>query len=141
MIKMTKQSGLQKASETSLSHEIKMRNLLSFFLPLGISASLVTISHLIINSTLARLANPELLIASYAVAMSIFGIFERPAVLLRHTCSAIVRDRVSFRSMSMVAFYLISSIFIISLLIAHSPLGDWLFLYLLNIEKSLIEPI
>ncbi|UUZ93867.1 hypothetical protein LJK87_04030 [Paenibacillus sp. P25] len=45
---------------------ITYRRLLAFFIPLGISASLVTISHVIINSTLARSAHPEIIIASYA---------------------------------------------------------------------------
>lgn len=82
---------------------ITYRQLLSFFIPLGISSALVTISHVIINSTLARSAHPEFIIASYALPMSILGITERPAVLLRQTCSALVRDRVSFRAMSLVS--------------------------------------
>lgn len=134
---------LMKTQRTKLeaSQKLKMRQLLSFFLPLGISASLVTLSHVIVNSTLARSVNPELIIASYAVAMSIFGVFERPALLLRHTCSALVRDRVSFRSMSIIAFYLIFGIFIVGLLISHTPLGTWLFLYVLRIDSSLLKPI
>lgn len=134
---------LMKSQKTKIEtiQKLKMSQLLSFFLPLGISASLVTISHVIINSTLARSANPELIIAGYAVAMSIFGVLERPAVLLRHTCSAIVRDRVSFRSMYTIAFYLISSILVLGLLIAHTPLGEWLFLYVLRIDSTLLEPI
>ncbi|SCW59301.1 hypothetical protein SAMN04487970_101857 [Paenibacillus tianmuensis] len=39
---------------------ITFRQLLAFFVPLGMSASLVTISHVIINSTLARAAPPKL---------------------------------------------------------------------------------
>ncbi|GMX64263.1 hypothetical protein Elgi_35310 [Paenibacillus elgii] len=53
---------------------ITFRQLLAFFVPLGMSASLVTISHVIINSTLARAASPEIVIASYALPMSILGI-------------------------------------------------------------------
>jgi hypothetical protein len=121
--------------------EVKMSQLLFFFLPLGVSASLVTISHVIINSTLARSAQPELMIASYAIAMSVFGITERPALLLRQTCSALVRDRVSFRSMLMIAFYLILGILILGLTISYTPLGKWLFLYLFGIDDALLAPI
>lgn len=125
-------------SETKL---LTMGRMLAFFLPLGLSAILVNISHLIIQSTLARAPSPELVIASFTVAMSIFGVTERPAVLLRQTCSALVRDQLSFRSMSKVAFYLIIGIVTLGLFIAYSPLGEWIFLYLLGVEKEMLVPI
>ena len=56
---------------------VNFRILFNFFIPLGISASLVTISHVIINSTLLGAPDPVVVIASYSVAMSLFGIFER----------------------------------------------------------------
>lgn len=126
---------------TQIHQKLKMSRLLSFFLPLGISSSLVTISHVIINSTLARAPEPEFVIASYAIAMSIFGVTERSAILLRNTCSALVRDRVSFRSLGMVAFYLVLGIIAIGLIISYTPVGKWLFLYVLRVEPSLLRPI
>ncbi|MEK8126359.1 multi antimicrobial extrusion protein MatE [Paenibacillus filicis] len=120
---------------------ISFGQLLAFFLPLGISASLVTISHVIINSTLARSAHPEIIIASYALPMSILGITERPAVLLRQTCSALVRDRISFRAMSIVSLYVLGSIFAIGLAISYSPLGPWLFTGVFGAEESMIAPM
>ncbi|WP_159881346.1 multi antimicrobial extrusion protein MatE [Paenibacillus puerhi] len=120
---------------------ISFRQLLAFFLPLGISASLVTISHVIINSTLARSEHPEIIIASYALPMSILGITERPAVLLRQTCSALVRDRVSFRAMSIVSLYVLGSIFAIGLAISYSPVGPWLFTGVFGADESMIGPM
>ncbi|CAG7650703.1 multi antimicrobial extrusion protein MatE [Paenibacillus allorhizosphaerae] len=120
---------------------ISFRQLLAFFIPLGISASLVTISHVIINSTLARSAHPELIIASYALPMSILGITERPAVLLRQTCSALVRDRRSFRAMSLVGVYVLGSIFLIGGLISYTPVGPWVFLHLFGADEQLVGPM
>ncbi|MBP1154749.1 MULTISPECIES: multi antimicrobial extrusion protein MatE [unclassified Paenibacillus] len=120
---------------------ITFRQLLAFFLPLGFSASLVTISHVIINSTLARSAQPELIIAAYALPMSILGITERPAVLLRQTCSALVRDRQSFRAMSLVGFYVLGSVSLIGLFISYTPVGPWVFLRLFGAEESMIGPM
>jgi hypothetical protein len=117
------------------------RRLLAFFLPLGLSASLVTISHVIINGTLARSDHPELVIASYSVAMSLMGITERPAVLLRQTCSALVRDRVSFRAMSFVAYCVLACIVLVGALIAYSPLGQWIFLHFFGVEPALLPHI
>ena len=118
-----------------------MRQLFAFFIPLGLSASLVTISHVIINSTLARSANPEFVIASYAIGLSMLGIIERPAILLRQTCSALVRDRVSFKAMSTVAVCLFIGIFAAGLAISYSPLGEAVFLHLFGAEESMLEAI
>ncbi|WP_426452328.1 multi antimicrobial extrusion protein MatE [Paenibacillus sp. S-38] len=117
---------------------VTLRQLFAFFLPLGLSASLVTISHVIINSTLARSASPEFIIACYALPMSILGITERPAVLLRQTCSALVRDRRSFRAMSLVAFYVLGSVFVLGGVISYTPLGPWIFTNLFGAGEEMV---
>ncbi|MEK3724207.1 multi antimicrobial extrusion protein MatE [Paenibacillus sp. FSL H8-0034] len=120
---------------------VSFRQLLSFFIPLGISASLITISHLIINSTLARSAHPEIIIASYALPFSILAITERPALLLRQTCSALVRDRVSFRAVSIVSLYIFSSILLMGALISYTPIGKWVFFYLFGVDDDMLGPM
>lgn len=115
--------------------------LLKFFIPLGLSASLVTVSHIIINSTLTRADNPELIIASYVIAMSLFSITERLGVLLRHTCSALVRDRTSFKVMAHVAIYVITTLMLISATIAFTPLGSWIFSTLFGVEPTMVAHI
>jgi hypothetical protein len=120
---------------------ISMRQIIVFFTPLGLSSSLITISHLIINSTLARSTNPELIIASYAIALTLLGIIERPAILLRHTCSALVRDRISFKSLSAVAILVISSLMLLGLTLSYTPLGTWIFLYLFGADPYMIDDI
>ncbi|MED4602492.1 multi antimicrobial extrusion protein MatE [Paenibacillus validus] len=120
---------------------VTFSQLLAFFLPLGISASLVTISHVIINSTLARSANPEIIIASYALPMSILGITEKPAVLLRQTCSTLVRDRISFRAMSVVSLYVLGTILALGAILSYTPAGPWVFARLFGADPTLIEPM
>jgi Na+-driven multidrug efflux pump len=120
---------------------VSFKQLSLFFLPLGLSATLVTLSHVIINSTLARSANPEFIIASYALPMSLLGITERPAVLLRQACSALVRDRISFRAMAVVSAYVFASIMLLGFIISYTPIGRWVFLYLFGVENELLEPI
>lgn len=126
----------------STSNEgVSTKKLLKFFIPLGLSASLVTVSHIIINSTLTRADQPELIIASYVIAMSLFSITERLGVLLRHTCSALVRDRVSFKVMAHVASYVISILMLISGVIAYTPLGSWVFSTLFGVEETMVGQI
>lgn len=120
---------------------LSMRQLLIFFAPLGISSLLITVSHLIINSTLARSSDPELIIASYAIALTLLGLIERPAILLRHTCSALVRDHISFRALSRVTLIVLSSLMVIGLSLSYTPLGEWTFLYLFGAEPSMVDEI
>ncbi len=43
---------------------VKTTQILGFFVPLGLAASLITLSHVIINSVLSRAPAPELTIAA-----------------------------------------------------------------------------
>ncbi|WP_230632821.1 multi antimicrobial extrusion protein MatE [Paenibacillus athensensis] len=115
---------------------VTWKRLISFFVPLGLSATLVTLSHVIINGTLARAERPELIISSYALALSLQGITERPALLLRQTCSTLVRDRLSFLSMSRLAAVVIAGILLLGVLINYTALGEWIFVYGFGVEPD-----
>ncbi|HEY8528520.1 MAG TPA: multi antimicrobial extrusion protein MatE [Paenibacillaceae bacterium] len=116
---------------------VSAARILKFFLPLGLSASLVTLSHVIINGTLARAPQPELVIAGYAIAQSIFMFTERPAVLIRQTSSALVRDRTSFRALGRLTFGLIALIVLIGSIIAFTPLGPALIRWVFGADDRL----
>lgn len=111
------------------SEPVTLRRLFNFFIPMGISVLLINLSHVIINGTLARSHSSaqETIIAGYALGMSLLTVTERPAVLLRQTCSALVRDRVSFRAVSRVAAYVFGVGLLFGLFVAATPVGDWIF--------------
>jgi O-antigen/teichoic acid export membrane protein len=132
----------EKMTVEKKEENLSLKTLLVFFIPLGLSASLVTLSHIIINSTLARASNSELIIASYAIAMTLFGITERLAVILRQTCSTLVRDRHSFKTMSYFTFYIIGCLLAVSLAIAYTPIGDFIFGTVFGVkDKVMVEQI
>ncbi|WP_274361287.1 multi antimicrobial extrusion protein MatE [Paenibacillus thermotolerans] len=118
-----------------------MATLIAFFLPLGLSSCLVTISHVIINATLSKAAHPELIIASYAIGNSLFLLTERPAVLVRQTCSALVRDRLSFRAMSGVTYILIASTVAFGAVVSYTPVGYFIFRYLYGIGAEKVPAV
>ncbi|WP_045521588.1 multi antimicrobial extrusion protein MatE [Neobacillus niacini] len=127
---------MQKTEEA-----LSMKSLFIFFIPLGLSASLVTISHIIINSTLVRADNSEFILASYAIAMSLFGITERLGNLLRQTCSSLVRDKNSYKLMSHFAFYLIVSLMLVAISVAYTPAGDFIFAKIFGANGNMVEDI
>lgn len=124
-----------------INQSVTMKKLWYFFIPLGVSASLVTISHVIINSTLSRAADPEHVIASYAIAMSLLGITERPAVLLRQTCSALVRDKQSFSATLTVAQLVFASIIAMGFVLSYSPLGAIIFKNIFGVEEDNVQSV
>lgn len=82
-----------------------------------------------------------MIIASYVIAMSLFSIMERLGVLLRNACSALVRDRVSFHAMAMVAVYVVASLMLFSATVAYTPIGPWIFAHIFGAEPTMIGQI
>lgn len=130
---------MHNQSETNNHKGVNVRALILFFLPLGFSASLVTVSHVIINSTLARAANPTVIIASYSIAMSLFAIFERNALVLRPTAAKLIHDRVSFWAVSRVALIVLLTVLALSLTIAYSSIGKWVFSFAFGAEGDVLQ--
>lgn len=126
---------------STASGKVGLRRILLFFIPLGLSASLVSLSHLIINSTLARAVNPEATIAAYSIAMSIFIITERPAVFLRQTCSALAGDRTAFRAVAVVTAYILLFTLTFGCLLSYTPAGPWLFTTVFNAGEELLGSV
>lgn len=116
---------------------VKTTQILGFFVPLGLAASLITLSHVIINSVLSRAPAPELTIAAYTIAASIFSITEKPAFLLRQTTSTLSEDRASFRAMSKVTVLLVVCTLAFGFIIGFTPLGEMMFRLLFNTDDAL----
>lgn len=125
MRKDLKKAGNQ--AESRPGGGVTFGRILAFFVPLGLSATLVSLSHVIINSTLARAPDPETTIAAYTIAFSLFIITERPAVFLRQTCSALAGDRTAFRAVGKVMLYILLFTLGFGGLLSYTPVGPWLF--------------
>ncbi len=106
---------------------VTQKRLYLFFIPLGLTVVLINLSHVIINGTLARAANPTNVLAGYALAMSLLALTERPSILLRQTCSALVRDKISFRAVRYIGMIVLVASLAFGALVAYSPLGFWVF--------------
>lgn len=116
-------------------------NLAAFFIPLGFSASLTSLTHIIINGTLSRGENAAFIIACYAVALSLFGIVERPIIVFRQTCSTLVKDRPGFKKLNMFMLIVIALLAGFSLLLAYTSVGDWVYVTLFNADLNMVSTI
>lgn len=121
--------------------EIQYKDLCSFFIPLALSSSLTSVTHVIINGTLSRGENAAFIIACYAVAFSLFGIIERPIIIFRQTSSALVKNVKSFKTLTILFLQVTGVILVISFLICYTFVGDWLFIHLFNASESMVNTI
>ncbi|SFQ16118.1 histidine kinase [Salibacterium halotolerans] len=117
------------------------KTLAAFFIPLGISSSLTSLTHIIINGTLSRADNAAFMVACYAVAFSMFGIVEKPMIVFRQTSSALVRDKKMFRPLFIVFLYVTAVMMTISMIISFTPLGTWMFIQLFNADENMVHTI
>lgn len=117
------------------------KQLILFFIPLGISSSFTSITHVIINGTLSRGENAAFIIACYAVAMSVFGIFERPVIIFRQTASALVHDKRGFRLLIQFMIRALIIITGINLIISYTPIGSWLYIHVFNANTDMVQAI
>jgi hypothetical protein len=120
---------------------LSYRQLSAFFIPLGISASLTSITHVIINGTLTRGEDAAFIIACYAVAMALFGIIEKPMIVFRQASSALVTDRKSFRLLGSFFIYILLFTMFISLILGFTSIGDWLYIHIFSATENMVSAI
>lgn len=123
------------------SGRLSYGQLSAFFIPLGVSASLTSITHVIINGTLSRGEHAAFIIACYAIAMSLFSILERPMIVFRQTSSALVTDKRSFKLVSIFFIYVLVATMLISLVIAFSPLGHWIYTTIFGATANMVGAV
>src|SRR6185437_9055012 len=121
--------------------QISYRQLSAFFIPLGVSASLTSVTHVIINGTLSRGDHAAFIIACYAIAMSLFSIIERPMIVFRQTSSTLVTDKRSFKLVSTFFIYVLAVTMLISAIIAFTPLGQWMYTTIFGATTDMVEAI
>ncbi|WP_161993047.1 multi antimicrobial extrusion protein MatE [Sediminibacillus terrae] len=123
------------------SQRFGYKQLTGFFIPLGFSVSLTSITHVIINGTLSRGDHATFIIACYAVAFSLFGIVERPVIVFRQTCSALVNDRLAFRKLRLFMVSILAVIIGLSMTMAFSSIGDWVYIHLFHADQNMVHTI
>ncbi|MDQ0876221.1 hypothetical protein QFZ77_004880 [Paenibacillus sp. V4I3] len=116
-----------------------MLRLILFYLPMGASALLASLTHVIISGVLARSPHPDLTISGYALALSLSFILEQAIAPLRQTSAKYVKDQHSFREMVRMIVTIVGIIALFNALIAWTPLGRLLFHYVFGAQDSLLD--
>lgn len=101
--------------------------LLVFFLPLAVSSALITASHSLYNAGIARLSRPELYLASFAVAKSLYQMIQFPTMTSRQCIAGLSLDSHSFLTARRFYTIITGSVVLILAVIAFTPISNYIF--------------
>jgi O-antigen/teichoic acid export membrane protein len=117
-----------------------MLRIIFFYVPMGASALLAALTHVIINGVLARSEQPDVTISSYAVALSLSFLLDLPMNIIRQASSKFSRDQTSFRSVAKLTSIVTLILISLSIMIAWTPLGQFIFRYVFGVKEHLLAP-
>jgi hypothetical protein len=115
-----------------------MFRIMLFYIPMGASALLAALTHVITNGVLARAEHPDVTISSYAVALSLSFLIDLPMNIIRQASSKFSRDRISFRSVARLTAMITGILLLLSILIGWTAVGGLLFRYLFGVKEHVV---
>lgn len=98
-----------------------------FFLPLMLMAELMMISHAVISAFLARMSDPEPILAAYSIAFYFHATLGSPIWACQFVAVSYIRDRASMRRLLLFSLQVAGAISLVMFAVGLTPLGDWLF--------------
>ena len=111
------------------------------WLPLVASWMLMSLELPAINAIVARLANPEISLAAYGgVVYPIALIIEAPVIMLLAASTALSRDWDSYKRLRKITLWMGGALMALHILIAITPLFDFITNVLLEAPAEVIEP-
>lgn len=110
-----------------------------FFFPLMLNVQLMSVSHTVINSALARLDDYVTALAGMSVALVIHLFIASPSYQNHTVTIAMVRGRNSMRSVLIFVVLVASYVAIMLSLIAFSPLGDLVLVRILGAPPEVAQ--
>ena len=121
------------------SYQLTTREQLYYFLPLAFTALLITATHSLFNAGLARLPNPEVMIAAFAVAKSLMHVFQSPVMMIRQTVSALIDHRKNMRrTLTFLGIIVLGVVFVLGT-IAFSGASRFIFREVMGISGQTLE--
>jgi hypothetical protein len=118
-----------------------LKELLLFFIPLGVYSMIMMTSHSVMNSGVSRALNPEIGLAAFAVTMNIMNMFASPCFTSRQMLVALAHDKKSLKITRNVMLKLTGFSFIMLAIIALTPVREFVFIRLFNTPLNLMDNV
>ena len=123
------------------SKPLAMKKVFKTWLPLMASWLLMSLELPLLTAVAARLGNAEINLAAYGgIVYPIALTIEGPVIMLLAASTALSRDWASYQKLKKFTLIIGGSLSLLHLIIAISPLYDFIVRVLLNSPESIIEP-
>ena len=109
------------------SKRLRLGEAYKFFIPLMLMAELMMFSHAVIVAFLARMENPEEVLAAYSVAFYFHATVGSPVWACQIVYLSFIKDRLSVRKLLVFGYQTVLAVLWIWLLVSYTSVGDWLF--------------
>ncbi|MEM7251530.1 MAG: hypothetical protein AAF493_08925 [Pseudomonadota bacterium] len=124
---------MQRTSPTTL------RDAYRFFLPLILMAELMMISHSIIAGFLARMSDPEPILAAYSISFYAHATLGSPIWATQIVAVSFIRDRGSLIRLFIFNVYIAAILLVVWIAIGLTPFGNWFFESLFGASREVAE--
>jgi progressive ankylosis protein len=109
------------------SQQLRLRQILDFYLPLVLTSQMMTLSTPLINLRLSRAADSQLEFAGFSVCFGLLVLFNAPMLVSRDVGAGLAESRPRFHRLLRHTLYLGLTISALDLFVALSPWGTWIF--------------
>lgn len=106
---------------------IGLKDAYRFFVPLMFMAELMMISHAVIAAFLARMPDPEPVLAAYSISFYFHALLGSPVWACQIVFLSYIKDRASVHQLGRFGLQVMAVVAVPWLLIGLTPLGDWFF--------------
>ena len=106
------------------SKRLKLGEAYKFFIPLMLMAELMMFSHAVIVAFLARMENPEEVLAAYSVAFYFHATVGSPVWACQIVYLSFIKDRLSVRKLLVFGYQTVLAVLWIWLLVSYTSVGD-----------------
>lgn len=117
-------------------NKLSYKQLFLFFLPLGITPTLIGMSHSVVDAGLARLPSPELSIAVFSIVKGISNVIKGPIYISRQVIASMVDSKESYYKTMKFLIFLCSILLFILMLLAYTPLGAWFLNNIIGLKET-----
>ncbi len=134
---------IKKISSTATSgddfNKITYYKLLVFFIPLGTSTFLISISNMLLNRCLGYLPNSELYISSFSVARTLMLLFMSPVSVISLVVTTFIQNKETFKKVSKFAVVTIVLLQIWFAILSFSNISRNIFSNMYHLDGQLLE--
>ncbi len=95
---------------------------------------LIALTHSIVDGALARLPDPEINLATFAIAKSLVNVTKAPDLMSTQVFLAFAHDRESFQLLRRFVWLVIVGVFLLLVLLGYTPLGGLVLRQVFNIH-------